>query len=323
MNVTTELLTPIQIEQAAFLIKKGELVAFPTETVYGLGASIFNRDAIEKVFWAKGRPQDNPLIAHIADLASVSSIAIDIPPAFYQLAERFFPGPLTLIVKRHPSVPDTASAGLDTIAIRQPKSVVASSLIRFVGEPLVAPSANLSGRPSSTTAQHVLHDLSGRIAGVIDAGPCPIGIESTVLDLVTFERPTILRPGYVTKEQIEAVLGFEVDYYKQGKMTSPGMKYRHYAPEAPVKVFFQESDLEEYLANSPKCKRMLLSQRQMNGRIDHFLLLAQNLYATLRQADEERYDEVLLFCDERIQKDDSLMNRITRLVGEEYASNRS
>lgn len=311
----TEVLKATEVDLAAAWIKKGQLVAFPTETVYGLGASIFNPEAINRVFYAKGRPQDNPLIAHIADLASVQKIAQDVPNAFFVLAEHFFPGPLTLIVKRHPNVPDIASAGLDTVAIRQPRSSIALGLIRAVGEPLVAPSANLSGRPSSTTAQHVLHDLDGKIAAVIDAGPCPIGIESTVLDLVSFERPTILRPGFVTKQQIEAVLKEEVLIYTQGKMASPGMKYRHYTPDAPVKVFFHQRDLEEYLAGSPKCKRMLLSKGPMNGRSDHYLLLAQNLYATLRQADEERYDEVLLLCDEEVQQDAGLMNRITRMVG--------
>lgn len=310
----TERLGIQDIDKAASLLREGELVAFPTETVYGLGASVFDEVAILKIFAAKGRPQDNPLIAHVADLDSVALIAKEIPTDFYLLAERFFPGPLTLIVARHPQVPAIASAGLDTIAIRQPSSEVALALIRAVGSPLVAPSANLSGRPSSTTADHVLHDLKGRIAAVIDAGSCAIGIESTVLDLVSFEKPTILRPGFVSHEQLEHVLGKEVVFYTKGKMASPGMKYRHYAPEAPVKVFFTQEEIEAYLASSPRCKRMLLSHEPMEGRADHFLLLARDLYANLRYADTHHYDEVLLLCDADVQNDLGLMNRISRML---------
>lgn len=310
----TEILKISQISRAAQLLRKGELVAFPTETVYGLGASLFDQAAIEKIYKAKGRPQDNPLIAHIADLSFVQEIAIDIPEAFYHLAERFFPGPLTLIIKRSAKVPAIASAGLDTIAIRQPLNPIANELIRAVGHPLVAPSANRSGKPSSTTAGHVLHDLGGKIAAVIDAGPCSIGIESTVLDLVSFERPTLLRPGSITKDDLEKILGREIDYYTHGPQTSPGMRYRHYAPDAPVKLFFSQSELENHLTTTPRCKRMLLSQKTLLGGVDHFVLLAQTLYANLRQADDEHYDEVLLLCDEQMQQDAGLMNRIARIV---------
>jgi len=312
--VETEILTPKQIDQAAAWIKKGELVAFPTETVYGLGASIFNEEAMAKIFVAKGRPRDNPLIAHVASLEAVSQIAVDLPETFYLLARRFFPGPLTLVVLRHPKVPALASADLPTIALRQPSHPVAQEFIKAAGVPLVAPSANLSGNPSGTTACHVLEDLRGKIAAIIDAGPCSIGIESTVLDLVSFERPTILRPGQITKEQIEGVLGQEVVYYSKGRRASPGMRYRHYAPQAIVKLFFEEEKLRAYLESAFPCRRLVLSQDKIEGPFLHLPLSAQTLYASLRKGDEERCEELLLLCSKAILADVGLMNRITKMA---------
>ncbi len=308
----TQRLTKEEIAKAASLIQKGKLVAFPTETVYGLGASIFQLEAIEEIFRVKNRPQDNPLIAHIADLDWVEQVAQTVPLSFYTLSQRFFPGPLTVILKKCPRISGIISGGLETIAVRQPKHPIAETLIRCVGEPLVAPSANLSGRPSSTSAEHVLHDLSGKIAAVIDAGPCSIGIESTVLDLVSFAAPTILRPGMITKEEIMEVLGEEVCLYKEGPMGSPGMKYRHYAPKAIVEVFFSQEELEKYLFLSPSLKRLLLSACPV-GHLDWFPLASQTLYALLRDADENHYDEILLLCDEQVRQNDALMNRISHM----------
>ena len=309
----TQIFTPSQIEQAARLIRSDEIVAFPTETVYGLGASIFSKIAIAKIFRAKGRPQDNPLIAHISALDQVESLSKGVPESFYLLADAFFPGPLTLVVNRGESVPQIASGGLSTIAIRQPNCEIAHALIAAVGTPLVAPSANLSGRPSSTSADHVLSDLKGLIAGVIDGGRTNIGIESTVLDLVSFERPTILRPGKVTKSEIESVLGVEIDIYTSGPKASPGMQYRHYAPEAPVRVFHDRALLEGYLALAPHCRRLLLSEMPIKGSFDHFLLKTESFYSILRLADQEHYEEVVILCDHTINA--GLMNRIEKLEG--------
>lgn len=310
----TKRLTKDEIGQAASFIQKGKLVAFPTETVYGLGASIFNLEAIEEIFRVKNRPQDNPLIAHVANLDWVGQVAQCIPPTFYRLAARFFPGPLTVVLKRHSSISGMISRGLETIAVRQPKHPIAEALIRSVGEPVVAPSANLSGRPSSTTAEHVLHDLSGKISAVIDGGPCQIGIESTVIDLVSFDFPTILRPGAITKEEMMQVLKQEVCLYKEGPMGSPGMKYRHYAPKAIVKVFFSQQELEKYLAISSSSKQLLLSSHSV-GHLDWASLTSQTLYALLRDADANRYDEVLLLCNEQVRQNAALMNRIMYMQG--------
>lgn len=278
--MTTQFLNPRELDKAAALIQAGELVAFPTETVYGLGASVFNPTAIQKIFQVKGRPSDNPLIAHIADLKDLSRLAQEIPEDFYRLSAAFFPGPLTIVLKRQPTVPGIVSAGLDTIAIRQPSHPLAQALIRLVGDPLVAPSANLSGKPSSTNAQHVLEDFSGKIAAVIDGGSAQIGIESTVISLLG--EPTLLRLGQITQEEIEAVLGRKV--LKAGSHTpiaSPGMKYRHYAPLATVRLF---STLEELRASLDPAKKQWIVRNPT----------AQNLYAELRKADQEACQEVLI-----------------------------
>jgi L-threonylcarbamoyladenylate synthase len=303
----TQIFVPEQVEEAAQLIRNQEVVAFPTETVYGLGASIFSEEAIQKIFEAKGRPQDNPLIAHIGNLEQIELLAKELPKTFNALVKAFFPGPLTLVVHRLDSVPGIACGGLATIGIRQPGAPLARALINAAGVPLAAPSANLSGRPSATAARHVLDDLEGRIAGIIDGGQCQIGIESTVLDLVSFARPTILRPGGVTRAEIEKILGTEIDLYSKGPKGSPGMRYRHYAPRAPVKLFQSEVEFEGYMTAAPSARRMILSQA-ING---HIPLDRKTFYADLRRADEEQYDEVVIFADLK-QLDPALVNRIEK-----------
>ncbi len=301
-------LTLEEIDIAAALLKKGKLVAFPTETVYGLAAPIFNPEAILSIFKAKGRPSDNPLIAHISSLAQVAQIAINIPDLFYVLAEAFFPGPLTVVLEKHPNVPSVVSAGLNTIAFRMPNHKGALFLINAVGEPLVAPSANLSGKPSSTEASHVLQDFEGKIAAVIDGGQTQYGIESTVISLLG-DVPVLLRPGIVSVEAIEQVIGIPLKIASgnsQGPVHSPGMKYRHYAPATPIKLFLDEGDLSLYLEKNASRRCMLLKR---GGAYD---LLPKNLYGFLRLADEERFDEILIYCDEEILRDAALMNRISR-----------
>jgi L-threonylcarbamoyladenylate synthase len=282
---------PDQIQEAAQLLKSGELVAFPTETVYGLGAPMFQPLAVAKVFETKGRPADNPLIVHLSNLDQLKRVAVDIPSDFYKLAEHFFPGPLTVVLKRHHSVPSIVSAGMSTIAFRMPSHPIAHALIDAVGEPLVGPSANLSGKPSSTTVEHVKEDFEGVIGGVIDGGSTQFGIESTVISLVS-DVPVILRPGSVTQEAIEAVLQKPVrERTAMDAIIAPGMKHRHYAPRASVKLVMQEPE--------PHPKHLVVHN-----------VSAETLYEILRRADREGYEEIFIICDQAILKDKALMDRL-------------
>ncbi|MBP2651084.1 MAG: Sua5/YciO/YrdC/YwlC family protein [Firmicutes bacterium] len=242
------------LARAAEVIKSGGLVAFPTETVYGLGANGLNPSAVAKIFKAKGRPSDNPLILHIADSFEVEKLVRLVPANARVLMEKFWPGPLTLVLKRTLAVPDEVTGGLDTVAIRLPDSLVARELIRLAGVPIAAPSANTSGRPSPTTAQAVLADLDGKISIVVDAGPCGIGVESTVVDCTT-PVPTLLRPGGVTLEKLLAVLGeIELDAALNSESAvprAPGMKYTHYAPLAPMVLYEgDESNISAAIVNA-------------------------------------------------------------------------
>lgn len=221
---------------AAGLICRGGLVAFPTETVYGLGAAATEKQAVARIFVAKGRPADNPLIVHVADLDQVKAVTASLPGSALKLMRCFWPGPLSLVLPRSAALPREVSAGLPTVAVRMPAHPVALSLIRAAGVPIAAPSANRSGRPSPTELRHVLEDLAGRIDAVIDGGSCRVCVESTVLDL-SGARPVILRPGGITREQLEAALGIEIYEERNGRADAPpapGMKYRHYTPRAPL-----------------------------------------------------------------------------------------
>ncbi len=227
---------------AAKIIQAGGLVAIPTETVYGLGANGLDEQAVAKIFEAKGRPQDNPLILHVAEPKEMERFCHDIPEEAYLLAEKFWPGPLTIVLPARDIVPKRTTGGLNTVAIRCPNSAVTREIIRLAGVPVAAPSANISGKPSTTTAQHVLHDHDGKIDAVVDGGPCSVGVESTIVDLT--EKPArLLRPGGITPEQLTQVLGeltideavtSQIDPTKVVK--APGMKYRHYAPCASVVI---------------------------------------------------------------------------------------
>ncbi len=230
------------VRTAAALLRDGEVVAMPTETVYGLAANAFDSTAVEKIFAAKGRPQDNPLIVHIAYVQELFDLAASVPTAALRLAEKFWPGPLTIILPKRDCVPEAVSGGLSTVAVRMPSHPSANALIRAAGVPLAAPSANISGFPSPTDVRHVMDDMDGRIAAVCDGGNCEFGVESTVLTLAT-EIPRLLRPGSVTLEQLREVIGeVQVDDAVLNPLqagqtaSSPGMKYRHYAPEAKITV---------------------------------------------------------------------------------------
>ncbi len=236
------------IREAGEILKSGGLVAFPTETVYGLGGDALKEDAARRIYSAKGRPSDNPLIVHIADIGALDELASEIPECAYKLAEAFWPGPLTMIFKKKDIVPYGTTGGLDTVAIRMPSHHVAHRLIKDSGVYIAAPSANLSGRPSPTRAEHVIEDMDGRIDMIIDGGAIEIGIESTIVD-VTCEVPMILRPGYVTADMIKEVLGdvcFDETVLAhsmvKGKPKAPGMKYRHYAPKAELTIFEGENE---------------------------------------------------------------------------------
>ena len=226
------------MKEAGALLKSGALVAFPTETVYGLGANALDAEAAAKIYAAKGRPSDNPLIVHIADMESLALITEEIPEEAIKLAERFWPGPLTMVMKKSAAVPLGTTGGLQTVAVRMPSHPIALEMIRHGGGYIAAPSANTSGRPSPTLASHVADDMDGIIPMILDGGAVGIGIESTIVDL-TEEIPTILRPGFITKEMLEEVVG-EVQMDKGLEADSktppkaPGMKYRHYAPKAEL-----------------------------------------------------------------------------------------
>ena len=236
------------IREAGEILKSGGLVAFPTETVYGLGGDALKEDAARRIYSAKGRPSDNPLIVHIADIGALDELACEIPDSAYKLADAFWPGPLTMIFKKKDIVPYGTTGGLDTVAIRMPSHHVAHRLIKDSGVYIAAPSANLSGRPSPTRAEHVIEDMDGRIDMIIDGGAIEIGIESTIVD-VTCEVPMILRPGYVTADMVKEVLGdvcFDETVLAhsmvKGKPKAPGMKYRHYAPKAELTIFEGENE---------------------------------------------------------------------------------
>ena len=234
--------------EAAALLQQGKVVGIPTETVYGLAADARNPEAVRQIFAAKGRPADNPLIVHIAEMQALEQVAAVVPPLAVKLAERFWPGPLTMVLRRRDNVPDQVTAGLDTVGMRCPAHPLCRAVIQAADVPVAAPSGNTSGRPSPTTAAHMLEDMDGRIDAILDGGPCSVGVESTIVDL-TCTPPRLLRPGGITLEQLRAALGeVAVDPAVTRLMgagerpRAPGMKYRHYAPKAPVTVVTGEPE---------------------------------------------------------------------------------
>ena len=315
--MNTQLLSALDAKTpaiAAGLIRQGELVAIPTETVYGLGADGLNEAAVAKIFEAKGRPQDNPLILHIWDAKQMEQFCHDIPKAAYDLAKAFWPGPLTMVLPARQIVPRRTTGGLDTVALRCPDNAVTREIIRLSGVPIAAPSANISGKPSTTTAQHVLHDHDGKIAAVVDGGPCRVGVESTIVDL-TEDRPRLLRPGGITPEQLVSVLGdlvvdkavtAQID--KDAVVKAPGMKYRHYAPSEPVVIVagsrekaaayihrhFTPGDrvlcFEEELPLYADCSPLAYGQEADANT------LSAGLFAALRELDDPRIHQVYARC---------------------------
>lgn len=309
------------LEEAAQLLRRGENVAFPTETVYGLGGCATDEGAVRAIFAAKGRPADNPLIVHIWQPDQVYDYVRCVPENAKKLMEAFWGGPLTIIMKRKPIVPDCVTAGLDTVAIRLPSHPVAHSLLRLCGCGIAAPSANVSGRPSPTIARHVLEDLNGKISMVIDGGVCDFGIESTVID-VTAEVPTILRPGAVSLEEVRALLG-EAEYGGGGKGVpkSPGMKYTHYSPKAEV---FMVKD-PAHLNGLAKGKNAgILAYNAENGGFSASCVLsagkdnfeyAARLFYLLRSFDEHGVEVIYAQMPQLGGIGDGVYNRLSKAAG--------
>lgn len=322
-----------QVVDAADFLRKNEVVALPTETVYGLGGNAESDEAVAKIFAAKGRPGDNPLIIHIAEREQLTRFVAEVPEKAEMLMDTFWPGPLTIIFKKKDGVlSEKATAGLDSVGVRMPDHPVGQALLKACGLPIAAPSANSSGKPSPTNAQHVLDDLQGKIAGVLDGGPTGVGVESTVVDC-TENIPVILRPGGVTKEQLEAVVGEVLEDAAlkdaSAKPKAPGMKYRHYAPNAPL---IMVSGTAEFLQRVVAEKQqeglrvgILTTEERMNtyhadlvvacGKRAELETVAAALYDTLRRFNQAEIDVIYseMFPNEGVGH--AIMNRLEKAAG--------
>ena len=321
------------------LIKNGELVIFPTETVYGIGANALDKDAVSKIFIAKGRPADNPLIVHIADKRDIEKYVREITPVEQKLIDTFMPGPFTLILPKKDIIPDIVSGGLDTIGIRMPSNVIARGIISFSGVPVAAPSANVSGKPSGTSIEDIRKELEGKVSAIIDGGETEIGLESTVVKVI-HEIPVILRPGKITdKDIIDAVGIAKYDNKIFEKVTeeqiveSPGMKYKHYAPETKCKMVYCEDELDQifYINRYIRQYRgdvVLLSFDEHREKIvvsdSRFISLgsknnleeiARNIYSALRKADSINAEVILIEGVKREGIGIAIMNRLLRAAG--------
>ncbi len=314
---------------AAKLIVSGEVVGFPTETVYGLGANAYDEAAVKKIFAAKGRPADNPLIVHICGLDMISGLAKDIPPLAYKLAERFWPGPLTMILPKSDKVPLVTSGGLDTVGIRFPSHPAARRLIELCGLPIAAPSANLSGSPSPTTSRRVYEDMNGRIPAIIDGGESAVGVESTVISLEN-GGVRILRPGGITKEMLQEICPVSIDdgvlkELGSGAVArSPGMKYKHYAPKADVKIVKGGlSKYREYVLDHAQSGDfcLLFSEKEAVEGVPFVLCgedsaaQAHKLFEALRLLDERGAKTVFARCPETGGVGLAVYNRLLRAAG--------
>ena len=324
-----------EIKKQSKLLKEGKTVIFPTETVYGLGANALDENAVSKIYEAKGRPSDNPLIVHIYDKKQVSDLAQDINKNAEIIMEKFWPGPITIILKKKDIVPMRTSGGLNTVAIRMPSNPIAKALLEEAKLPVAAPSANISGRPSPTRAKHVYEEMNNRVDGIILGGDCIFGLESTVLDL-TNNIPTILRPGSITKEDLETVIGqVNIDPALEKKednikAKAPGMKYKHYAPNADVYIISGEINNVAQKVNELcndnakkglKCAVMCMEQNKNKYKCDTIVLgekleeIASNLFNSLISADEQKYDIVYTeeFPNYGIGR--AIMNRLLKSAG--------
>ena len=320
------------IQKAADVIKSGGLVGMPTETVYGLAANALDTTAVSAIFEAKGRPQDNPLIVHISRIEQLKPLVREIPEVAMKLADRFWPGPLTMIFPKSDIVPNVTSGGLDTVAVRMPQSEAARALIDACGLPLAAPSANLSGSPSPTTAQHVFNDMDGRIPMIIDGGACTCGVESTVICFIG-DKIHILRPGGVTAEMLSEYAEVEIDKAVCAKpaddqrVLSPGMKYKHYSPKADVIIVDEHGEaFASYCLSHVKGKTLALGTAvdEQGIFIDYGAdpeTQAQRLFALLRDADDNDADTVFVEMPSKDGVGLAVYNRLLRAAGFKVVSN--
>lgn len=329
--------TKDDLEVAADIIKNGGNVIFPTETVYGLGANAQNEEAVKNIFIAKGRPSDNPLIVHLDDFNKIGKYVKSVTEVARKLANAYWPGPMTIILEKKECIPDIVSAGLNTVGIRVPASMEAREFLRYCNLPIAAPSANISGTPSPTTSEHVIHDMMGKVDAIICGEPCEIGIESTVID-ATGEIPVILRPGGVTPEMIKLVCGeVIIDKSIDGaesidKPRSPGMKYKHYAPNAEVVLVEGTVDriVEKIvkIAHESKEKTIILCSEEIKDNFDGFDVLclgsrnkpesfASKLFDAFRDCDNKGYEKIILEGIDKTGIGLAVMNRAKRAANPE------
>ncbi len=309
----------IFLKSAAKTIANGGLVVFPTETVYGLGANALDASACEKIFLAKGRPSDNPLIVHVSSIDMAMEIVLGAGEDFFKLADAFWPGPISFILNKNDKIPDRVSAGLDTVAVRMPNNKTALKLIEFSGLPIAAPSANISGRPSPTRSEHVIFDLDTRVDCIICSDKFPIGVESTVLDL-SGDKPIILRPGAVSRSMIEGVLGTNVEVYthsdektsNEEAPRSPGLKYRHYSPSA--KVFSTDVEQDEASLERFAEEHGVSRDKLIYIQYDDDSKMARDLFADFRDADLKGFKIILIKPAEGGELLDANLNRLNRAI---------
>lgn len=316
------------LNESAKLLKNGEVVGIPTETVYGLAANALDEEAVKKIYVAKGRPSDNPLIVHISDLSELSPLVKEIPEKVKKMAEKFWPGPLTMIMEKSDLIPSVTSGGLNTVAIRMPESEYARAIIKEAGVPLAAPSANLSGSPSPTNAKYVFDDMNGRIPLIIDGGASSIGVESTVITFAT-EIPTVLRPGGVTVEEIREticevkVANAVLHDLKEGETAaSPGMKYKHYAPKANITIlkgslekFIEYTNGKDFFALVFEGEEKYFENAVTYGKENDGLSEANRLFDALRELDEMGATTVFARCPEISGVGLAVYNRLIRSAG--------
>ncbi len=356
-----DLLEDPAIKYASSLIRSGKLVGFPTETVYGLGASALDENAVKNIYKVKGRPQDNPIIVHISNMDMLESIVAEIPNNVKELCQRFWPGPLTLLFNKNENLPNIVTANLETVAIRMPSHPVALALIEKSGTPIAAPSANLSGFPSPTKAEHVYNDLRGRIPLIMDGGPCNVGVESTVIDLMQ-DPPIVLRPGGTDIEDLLPYIPNLKVFEKQKKYdkklnntpSSPGMKYRHYSPKAKVILFegrpkAMESKLKEFYRNYKNAgkkvaiihtqseislenlgfelshhtsdKELIISLLDNDSRFSLAEVVAKGIFAALRDFDRKKVDIILVEGITEKERGLAVMNRLRKAADRIISSN--
>ena len=339
IQINRENFTDEELFEAAEILRKGGLVAIPTETVYGLGANALDESASKKIYEAKGRPSDNPLIAHISCMDEIAALVKEIPEAGKKLAEKYWPGPLTMIFPKKDIVPYGTTGGLETVAIRMPSDPVANRLIKLAGVPVAAPSANTSGRPSPTKAEHVVEDMNGKIEMIIDSGEVGIGVESTIVD-VSGDVPMLLRPGAITIEMLRETLGeVEIDPAILGPLSAdvkpkaPGMKYRHYAPQAEMTLVEGDVDRvvefinqEAKLAQEAGLKVGIICTEESRESYEGGILkvigsrndeesVARNLFAVLREFDDQKVDCIFSESFSKDRLGQAIMNRLCKAAG--------